>query len=81
MIVYFDSNKKFVLCGNIITKQKISKQNKLPTLALQPYLPGLIYDRDKAEAFIKCVQLRQYKFDMLITLKQFMTEIKLLKGA
>lgn len=81
MIVYFDSNKKFVLCGNIITKQKISKQNKLPTLALRPYLPGLIYDRDMAEAFIKCVQLRQYKFDMLITLKQFMTEIKLLKGA
>ena len=80
MIIKFDNNSQYVLCGNVITKQKVSKGSKLPVIALKPYLVGTPYDKEKANQFITNVQLRLYEFDMLLTLKKFMTEIKLLKG-
>lgn len=80
MIIKFDNNSQYVLCGNVITKQKVAKGSKLPVIALKPYLVGTPYDKEKANQFITNVQLRLYEFDMLLTLKKFMTEIKLLKG-
>lgn len=79
-IIKFDNNKQYVVCGNVITSQKVSKGSKLPVIALRPYLVGTPYDKEKALEVITNVQLRLYKFDMLLTLKKFMTEIKLLKG-
>lgn len=80
MIIQFDSYSYYVLCGNVITKQKVSENNKLPRLALTPWIPGIPYDAERATLFIKTAQLRQYKFDMLLTYKKFLGEIKLLKN-
>ena len=38
MIIKFDNNSQYVLCGNVITKQKVAKGSKLPVIALKPYL-------------------------------------------
>ena len=79
-IIKFDNNKQFVLCGNVITKLKVPQCSKLPVIALKPLLIGVPYDKEKATIFIEGVYLRLYKFDMLLTLKKFMSEIKALKG-
>lgn len=78
-IVLFDNNKKYVLCGNIITQRKVPEGAKLPILALRPYLVGVPYEAERARIFIGNVQARLFRFDRLITLKKFMAEIKLLK--
>lgn len=80
MIIRFENDSQYVLCGNVITRQKVAKGSKLPIVALKPYLVGVPYDKELANQVITNVQLRLYNFDMLMTLKKFMSEIKLLKG-
>ena len=79
-IIMFSSTKKYVMCDGVITQMKIPLGYQLPVLALQPYIPGVSYSAEHANAFIKNVQLRAYKFDMLYTLKKFMGDIQSLKN-
>ena len=46
---------------------------------MRPYLVGVPYYKEDALEIITRAQERLYKFDMLITLKQFYSELKLLK--
>lgn len=78
-ILKFDNKTQFVLCGDVITKQKVPSGSKLPVIALRPYITGIPYYKDQADVIIQMAQQRHFKFDMLLTLKQFYTEIKLLK--
>ena len=79
-IIRFDNGKDFVVCeGGIITKQKYSKYSNLRIVAMRPYLVGVPYYKEDALEIITRAQERLYKFDMLITLKQFYSELKLLK--
>lgn len=78
-IIRFDNGKDFAVCGNTITKKKISKQSNVPIIAMKPYLIGVPYYKDRATVVIERAQQRLFTFDMLVTLKQFYSEIKLLK--
>ena len=78
-VIKFSNRTYFTVCGNIITKQKIQQDSSIPIIAMRPYLTGLPYYKEKAEAIILRAQQRTFKFDMLITLKQFYNEIQLLK--
>ena len=79
-IIRFDNGKDFVVCeGGIITKQKYSKYSNLRIVAMRPYLVGVPYYKEDALEITTRAQERLFKFDMLITLKQFYSELKLLK--
>lgn len=79
-IIRFDNGKDFVVCeGGIITKQKYSKFSNLRVVAMRPYLVGVPYYKEAATEIMTRAQERTFKFDMLITLKQFYSELKLLK--
>ena len=80
-IIRFKTNKYFVMCGNVVTCQKASATAKLPTVAMRPYMAGYPYYKDKAAEIILQAQQRKLEFDKLITLKLFMKEIQLIKGA
>lgn len=80
-IIRFASNKAFTMCGNVVTCQKASATSKLPTIAMRPYISGYPYYKEKATEIIMQAQQRKLKFDKLITLKLFMKEIILIKGA
>lgn len=80
-IIRFKTNKYFVMCGNVVTCQKASATAKLPTVAMRPYMTGYPYYKDKAAEIILQAQQRKLEFDKLLTLKLFMKEIQLIKGA
>lgn len=80
-IIRFSANKYFVICGDVVTGQKVSDTNSLPTIAMRPYMPGYPYYRERVKNIIDAAQQRQLKYDKLITLKLFMKEIQLIKGA
>ena len=80
-IIRFARNKYFVMCGNVITMQKASENTGIPTIAMRPYIAGYPYYKDKAADIVSRVQQRRIEFDRLITLKLFLKEIMLLKGA
>lgn len=80
-ILRFASNKYFVMCGNVVTLQKPSQADSLPTVAMRPYMAGYPYYKDRVKEVIEEAQQRRLKFDKLITLKLFYKEIKLLQGS
>ena len=80
-IIRFKPNKYFVMCGNVVTCQKASATAKLPTVAMRPYMTGYPYYKEKAAEIILQAQQRKLEFDKLLTLKLFMKEIQLIKGA
>lgn len=79
-ILQFSAQKRFVVCGDVVTCQKPSDKNKLPVVAMRPYMAGFPYYKDKAKDIIERAQQRRLMFDKLITLKLFYKEIKLLQG-
>ena len=78
-IIRFDTGKDFVVCSGVITKQKVSKYANIRIVAMRPYLVGVPYYKELAAEVLVKAQTRLFKFDMLKTLKQFYSEIKLLK--
>ena len=80
-IIRFAGNKYFVMCGNVVTCQKVSKTSTLPTTTMRPYISGYPYYKERANEIILQAQQRKLEFDKLITLKLFMKEIQLIKGA
>jgi hypothetical protein len=80
-IVRFSQTKYFTICGNVVTCQRVSDKSSLPTIVMRPYMPGYAYYKDRVKQIIEAAQQRQLMFDRLITLKLFMKEIQLIKGA
>ena len=80
-VIRFAGNKYFVMCGNVVTCQKVSKTSTLPTTTMRPYISGYPYYKERANEIILQAQQRKLEFDKLITLKLFMKEIQLIKGA
>lgn len=78
-IIRFSNTCYFTVCGSVITQQRVSESTKLMTIAMRPYLHKYPYFKERAQGIIANAQQRIYKFDKLITLKQFYKEIKLLK--
>ena len=78
-IIRFDTGKDFVVCSGVITKQKVSKYANIRIVAMRPYLVGVPYYKELAAEVLVKAQTMLFKFDMLKTLKQFYSEIKLLK--
>lgn len=66
--------------GGVITQQKIPPQWKLPVIAMAPWINKYAYDKEQAFAIIEAAQKRQFKYDMLLTLKTFISQCKLLRG-
>lgn len=79
-VIRFENGRQFVVCGDIITKQKLPPSSKLHIIAMKPYLKGIPYYKESAEKIIAMAQQRVFKFDMMLTLKQFYQQIKLLKS-
>lgn len=75
--IKFDQKTTFVVCGNIVTSYKPSKQ--LRTIAMRPLIPGLVYDKEVVKQIKDLVYKRSFKYDKLYTMKKFHTQIKLLK--
>ena len=80
-IIRFNQTKYFIICGDVVTCQKASKTTTLPVIAMRPYIPSYPYYKKRAKMIIEAAQQRKLKFDRLITLKLFMKEIQLIKGA
>lgn len=80
-IIRFSQTKYFTICGNVVTCQRVSDKSSLPTIVMRPYIPGYAYYKDRVKKIIEAAQQRQLMFDRLITLKLFMKEIQLIKGA
>lgn len=79
-VIDFGNGKRFAVHnGLIISNIKIPKTYSGRTIAMRPYINGLPYYKEFANAQIEHAQQRRFKFDMLYTLKQFMSQIKLLK--
>lgn len=80
--IQFDDRSYFTLHeGNVISKQKIPKGYKVKTIAMQPWINKVPYIRQEALQILELAQLRQFKFDMLLTLKLFIREMKSIRGA
>lgn len=74
------AKKQFVVRGSTVTQDKVSKQAKVFVVSMEPYLTGIPYYKERAQQVIERAQQRLYNFDMLITMKQFYTELQLLKN-
>lgn len=79
-IFKFDRNLEFLVYGNVVTKHKPPKGTKIPVVAMIPYMPGIPYFPDRAKTVINMAQQRLFEFDMLLTLKQFYSAVKVLKS-
>lgn len=78
-IIAFDK-QRFLVIDNVITSFKVPEKTKLPIIAMQPLIKGVPYIKDNAQIIIDRVYARFYRYDNLTTLRNFYTNIKLLKG-
>lgn len=79
-VIDFGNGKRFAVHnGLIISNIKIPNTYKGLIISMRPYTNGIPYYKELAQKQIEHAQQRRFKFDMLYTLKQFMSQIKLLK--
>lgn len=75
-IIQFGPARKFSLHNDIITRLKVSDGSKIEVIAMQPYIPGIPFYKERAKQIIDMAQQRLFKFDSNLTLKLFYKEIK-----
>ena len=80
VINFGKGRERYLVYGNVITSRKIPAgfDNEI---SMVPYTPGLSYNKVVVDSIITRVQMRQFNFDMLYTLKKFYRNIRLLKDA
>ena len=80
IINFGQGRERYLVYGNVITNRKIpaGMDNEISMI---PYTPGLSYNKAVVDSIITRVQMRQFNFDMLYTLKKFYRNIRLLKDA
>lgn len=80
IINFGQGRERYLVYGDVITSRKIP-EGLTNEIAMVPYTPGLAYNKVLADSVITRVQMRQFKFDMLYTLKKFYRNIRLLKDS
>ena len=79
--IQFDERTYFVMHDNmVITQRKIPSHWKLPVIAMQPWINKYSYDKEQAFKILDGAQKRQFKYDMLLTLKMFINQCKLIRS-